>query len=275
MNNNNTKICSKCQIEKDKNSFSKGSRFTDGLQPICKDCAKDYRENNKVAIALSKKVHYENNKDDILQYHKDYYQNNKEDIVLVQKEYRENHKAEIADYNSKYYVDNKVSIDFQHKEYYEINKEKIVALQKEYYKNHKDEIDAYRREYYKTRLQNDLLFKIKRRVSSQVWHSLFKKGSSKNNKSICDFLPYSIQELKEHLENLFEPWMTWDNYGRYVAKDWDDNDLSTWKWQIDHIIPHSLFEYSSMEDQIFQDCWALNNLRPYSAKQNLLDSNRK
>ena len=272
---NNTKICNKCQIDKNISCFSKGKRFADGLQIICKDCARNYRENNKIAITLSKKVHYENNRDDILQYHKNYYQKNKEDITLVQKEYRKNHKIEIADYNNKYYFDNKISIVLQHKEYYENNKDKIVAIQKEYYENHKNEVDNYRREYYKNRLQNDLIFKIKRRISSQVWHSLFKNGLSKNNKSICDFLPYSIQELKDHLESLFEPWMNWGNYGRYVVKDWNDNDFYTWKWQIDHIVPHSQFKYVSMEDQSFRDCWALSNLRPYSAKQNLLDSDRK
>jgi len=30
-----------------------------------------------------------------------------------------------------------------------------------------------------------------------------------------------------------------------------------------------------MEDQEFLDCWALDNLRPYSAKQNFLDGVRR
>jgi hypothetical protein len=58
-------------------------------------------------------------------------------------------------------------------------------------------------------------------------------------------------------------------------KTWNDNDLTTWTWQIDHVIPHSKFNYISMEDREFQDCWVLNNLRPYSAKQNILDGNRR
>jgi hypothetical protein len=210
-----------------------------------------------------------------LKYQKEYYKTNRNNIVIVQKEYRENNKAEIAVRNSLYYEENKSNINIQHKEYYENNKDKVIAVQKEYYKNNKEKVDNYRREYYKNRDQSDLLFKIRRRVSSQVWHFLFKKGLSKNNKSVGEFLPYTLQELKEHLERLFEPWMTWNNYGSYKVKNWDDNDPTTWTWQIDHIIPHSKFHYSSMEDQEFKDCWALNNLRPYSAKQNLLDSNRE
>jgi hypothetical protein len=273
--NNSAKICSKCGLEKDKSCFSKGKRFRDGLQSMCKDCAKDYRETNKSIIANSKKTHYENNKNDILKYQKEYYKTNRDNILLVQKEYRENNKAKIAALNSLYYEENKLDVNLQHKEYYEKNKEKIVVAQKEYYTNNKEKVDSYRREYYKNRVQNDLFFRIRRRVSSQVWHFLFKNGLSKNNKSLCKYIPYTIQELIEHLESLFEPWMTWDNYGSYKIKTWNDNDSSTWTWQIDHIIPHSKFQYSSMEDKSFQECWALSNLRPYSAKQNLLDSNRE
>lgn len=268
------KICSKCKVEKDSDCFSKGKRFKNGLRSTCKDCAKVYRESNKTKIALSKKSHYEINKNDILQYQKDYYQNNRANIIAVQQEYRKSNKPKISLQNSKYYEENKVSIDLRNKEYYKNNKEKIIATQKEYYELHKETIVLYRREYYKNRGQNDLLFKIRRRVSSQVWYYLIKNGSNKNGQSILTFLPYSIRELKEHLEKQFEPWMTWENYGSYVIKDWDDSEQSTWKWQIDHIIPHSQFKYSSMEDQGFRDCWALSNLRPYSAKQNLLDSDR-
>jgi hypothetical protein len=273
--NNNVKICSKCKVEKEKITFSKGKRFKDGLQSMCKTCAKDYREYNRSAISLNKKFHYENNKDNILQYHKDYYQNNKENIFITQKEYRENNKNKIAYNNSKYYKENKDGITLQHREYYENNKEKVTIIQKEYYLKNKEKVDSYRREYYKNRVQNDLLFKIRRRVSSQVWHFLFKSGLSKNNKSICKYLPYSIQDLKDYLEQQFESWMTWDNYGVYQLSKWNDADQSTWTWQIDHIIPHSTFNYTSLEDQAFRDCWKLSNLRPYSSKQNLLDSNRK
>jgi hypothetical protein len=58
-----------------------------------------------------------------------------------------------------------------------------------------------------------------------------------------------------NLEKQFEPWMNWQNHGVY--KNWDDNDQSTWTWQIDHIIPQSDLPYTSMEDENFKKCWAL------------------
>jgi hypothetical protein len=96
-------------------------------------------------------------------------------------------------------------------------------------------------------------------------------NGSKNKQSILDFLSYSIDELKKHLENQFETWMTWNNRSLYNKNTWDDNDQSTWTWQLDHIVPQSILPYTSMEDDNFKKCWALNNLRPLSAKQNFLE----
>ena len=84
-----------------------------------------------------------------------------------------------------------------------------------------------------------------------------------------------MQELKEHLEKQFEPWMTWQNQGVYRLDKWDDNDSSTWKWHIDHIVPQSHLLYLSMTDDNFKKCWALENLRPLSGKENVGDGNRR
>jgi hypothetical protein len=39
----------------------------------------------------------------------------------------------------------------------------------------------------------------------------------------------------------------------------------------DHIIPQSKLQYTSMKDENFKKCWSLENLRPLSAKQNVID----
>jgi hypothetical protein len=104
---------------------------------------------------------------------------------------------------------------------------------------------------------------------------LSKNETSKNGESILLHLKYSIDELKFHLESQFEPWMHWNNRGKYDVNSWIDNDQSTWTWQLDHIIPQSDLPYSHMEDDNFKKCWALENLRPLSAKQNLLDGVRR
>jgi hypothetical protein len=72
--------------------------------------------------------------------------------------------------------------------------------------------------------------------------------------------------------------MTWENRGKYNKKTWNDNDPSTWTWQLDHIIPQSDLPYAEMShnaDSNFQKCWALSNLRPLSSKQNVIDGVRR
>lgn len=115
--------------------------------------------------------------------------------------------------------------------------------------------------------------KLRRKLSGQINRMLRTNGAHKA-RSFLKHVPYTMEELKEHLENLFEPWMDWNNHGSYYVRMWDDNDRATWKWQLDHIIPQSKLPYKSMDDANFHKCWALENLRPYSAKQNLLDSDR-
>jgi hypothetical protein len=112
--------------------------------------------------------------------------------------------------------------------------------------------------------------KIRHSISSSILQTLKRRNKNKNG-SISEYLPYSTIELMNHLESKFESWMTWENRGIYNFKTWDDNDSSTWTWQIDHIIPHSEFKYEIMDCEEFKACWDLSNLRPYSAKQNFLD----
>lgn len=82
---------------------------------------------------------------------------------------------------------------------------------------------------------------------------------NKNKKSTFDILPYTVDDLKKHLESKFQPGMTWDNYG---------------EWEIDHITPDSWFVYNSSEDDGFQKSWSLNNLQPLWKSDNNRKGNR-
>jgi hypothetical protein len=141
----------------------------------------------------------------------------------------------------------------------------------------KDDIKIRNRKYkqksYDNR-KNDILFKFRLQLSGSIRRQLKKNNGSKNNESILQFLSYSIQELKNHLEAQFKPWMTWENHGKYNKKNWDDNDPTTWTWNIDHIIPQHKLPYIRMTDDNFKKCWALENLRPLSAKINIIKGYR-
>lgn len=112
--------------------------------------------------------------------------------------------------------------------------------------------------------------RLRKNISIHIAHVL-KEGGSIKNKSFLKAVSYSMEELRRHLERQFDPWMDWSNYGKYSKGEWQENDLTTWTWSLDHIIPQSDLPYTSMEDENFKKCWALENLRPLSSKQNLID----
>lgn len=175
-----------------------------------------------------------------------------------------------------------INIYYKNKEKYSNNGKKWRANNPEKEKNRKKEYRLTNREIIKekrrlkTKIKRsiDPGFRLKQNISRRIRQVLKINGSNKEN-SFIKYIFYSIDNLKQHLESQFEPWMNWNNYGVYNSKTWNDTDNSTWTWQIDHIIPQSKLPYSNMEDENFKKCWALENLRPYSAKQNYIDGARR
>lgn len=112
---------------------------------------------------------------------------------------------------------------------------------------------GYNPEYEKLRRQNPN-YVIRKNCRVLVYCALKRNGGSKNGESFLKHVDYTLDELRVHLENQFEDWMSWKNYG---------------EWHIDHIIPQINFNYKSMTDPEFKKCWALANLRPLSKIDNL------
>jgi len=61
-------------------------------------------------------------------------------------------------------------------------------------------------------------------------------------------LGFTLQDLKKHLELLFEDGMDWNNYGT---------------WGIALIIPKSYYHYNGINNE-FKKCWSLKNMYPLS-----------
>ena|ERR1700686_2802556 len=169
------------------------------------------------------------------EYKKNYYLKNRESILKKQKIYDQNKKERITNYQKEY-----------HKEYNKI-----------YYANNKERCHQTHNRYDMRRRARDPAYKLRKNCSTMIWQAL---KDQKNNLSILPFLPYTMEELKLHLELQFNEHMSWENYGTY--------------WHIDHIIPQSLLIYNSMEDENFKKCWALENLQPLEAIANIKKSNK-
>jgi hypothetical protein len=117
------------------------------------------------------------------------------------------------------------------------------------------------REEWNKRFQEDPEFRLRNNLRRAIWEALRYGGGSKGGRSILDHLPYSMEDLKSHLEALWEPWMTWENYGVL--------DPKVRTWQIDHITPQVLLPFNDFAHANFLRCWALSNLRPLESSQNL------
>jgi hypothetical protein len=69
----------------------------------------------------------------------------------------------------------------------------------------------------------------------------------------------SREKFVAHIESLFQPGMTWENYG---YRDGHDSG-----WDVDHRIPKSLYDHTNDDD--IRRCWNIANLKPLWHTQNL------
>jgi len=143
----------------------------------------------------------------------------------------------------------------KHKEWYLKNKENILIESKIKYLNNREEIikknTIHSKNYTKNRRKNDLEFKLLHYLRSRIWSACFKNNKNKQDKSI-NLLGCSIKQYKQHLESQFKPEMNWENYGKI--------------WEIDHIIPCDIFDFSLLEEQ--QKCFHYTNTQPLFKTEN-------
>jgi len=148
----------------------------------------------------------------------------------------------------------------KYKEYHVQYRLDNADRRKQYYQDNKERINARNAEYRRARRQRDPVYRLRLNIGSSVCKALKRYDGTKGNTSVMDYLPYTIHELVEHLENQWDDKMNWDNYGSY--------------WDIDHIYPQSLLPYETMEDENFLKSWSLDNLQPLEKIANIKKSNK-
>lgn len=73
---------------------------------------------------------------------------------------------------------------------------------------------------------------------------------------------YTHEQLVDHIEKQFTPNMNWGNQRTPKSP-------GSFGWHLDHITPHSSFNYTSFDDADFAKCWSLDNLQPLQARMNM------
>ena len=193
---------------------------------------------------------------------------NKEKAKAATRRWREDNKERVAANNKKYRKTD------TYKEYVrEYNKREHVKAYRDEY-NARPEVKEHRREYCRERNakaevkqrrneRNNKRMKCPTRrlrlnVSKSVYSALKRHETTKGGGATFDHLPYSPEQLAAYIEQRFTAEMNWDNYGT--------------TWHLDHIIPQAALPYDSMEHPNFAKCWALENLQPLDALENIRKS---
>lgn len=99
--------------------------------------------------------------------------------------------------------------------------------------------------------------KLHNRIRAGI-HNVLRKG--KGGKTTANLVGWTISELRAHLEKQFLGGMSWANMG---------------DWHIDHIVPLASFSISDHADPELRRAWALSNLRPLWAKENMSKGAKK
>ena len=179
-----------------------------------------------------RKIYRENNKNKINLKLKMYYKENKEQLLKKNKEYRKNNIETIKKQRQEYRNRPEIKIHIKQK-----NKE-YLPIKKEKIKE-------------KRKIDNN--FKLSEILRSKIHKILKNKKTSYQNTIGCDIL-----FLIKWIEFRFDDKMTWDNLGTY--------------WQIDHIIPISVFDFNNEINKNI--CFHWTNLQPLTSQQNKEKSNK-
>jgi hypothetical protein len=235
------KKCRECGFEGILKDFCK-------KKDLCKSCEsaknKIYRETHKKQISLAGKIWRKAHKKQISLYNKLYSRAHKEEIKIRGKIYYAHNIDKIKTYQEA----NKDKLKKYKKIYRETNKKKIKNWSKAYQKINKEKLNA-RAKVYREAPKS----KLSRNISRAIHKAL---AENKKGRHWEDLVGYTAEKLKKHLEKQFVNGMSWENYG----KD---------GWHLDHKIPISVFNFTKSEHRDFKRCWALKNLQPMWALDNL------
>jgi hypothetical protein len=181
--NMETKVCTKCLIEKPLERFMylKGKNY---YESRCDECMREYR-----------REYYLNNKEKILKRSNSYYIENVEKVLDRRKDYRENNVEKIKQRKREYHINNSEKIREKVKNWRENNKNRRV-------------------QYEKFKRNSDVNYALRLNIRNRLKIYLKKCNFTKKNKTF-DIVGCTPEFLKEHLEKQFKEGMSWENYGLY------------------------------------------------------------
>ena len=233
------KPCSRCAAMLAINNYSRSKITSDGLRSACKECERK-----------ESRANYAKNRDRDIARARAWQAANPE---KVRENDRSRNKEARNEWRRKWARENPDKV----RAYSARNYEKLKArgFFKEYQKKWREEINRgkylewSRRNTSKARSTSKGV--IDHRMNTALRIAL---GGGKDRRKWTDLVGYTRSELIEHLSKTMPDGYSWERIGEL---------------HIDHLKPRALFQYSTVNDQQFKECWALDNLQLLPAVENL------
>jgi len=247
------KQCSKCGVAKDSSLFHANWKSSDGKMSCCKECSK-----------LKTNMWRSRNRERWAAYVKD--RQNRPDIkarrnalrAIKERTAREAGQAvaPTRDSEARRLWRKLYEASYKVKAYRKAYKARLNRIARDRELRFRPLAKMKHAAYVRAKRRLDPKFALDSRMYVAIRQSL---KTGRMGKTWKRMVPYSLDELKSHIESHFVRGMSWENR----------ND-----WHIDHIVPISAFNFSSPEDEEFKKCWDLSNLRPLWWKENLTKGNK-
>lgn len=133
----------------------------------------------------------------------------------------------------------------------------MVLCEREAFPANRVRQNTYQKARNKRMYREDPSYAIGVRMTAQIGQALRGKKAGRKWESIVG---YTIGELMAHIERQFLKGMTWDNRA---------------EWHLDHVTPLTSFTFTGPDDPEVKRAWALPNLRPLWAADNIRKSGRR
>lgn len=128
----------------------------------------------------------------------------------------------------------------------------VKAYRKQWYEQHKGQIRQWKKEYYHRRKEIDKKYYITTLIRAHIHNVISRRSKFKTTQSpkTEQLLGCTITEFMDYITSLFQPGMSWDNYGQ---------------WHLDHIKPLAIAQseqeiYDLCHYTNYQPLWAFDNL---------------
>lgn len=251
------KTCTKCGETKPVTGFytSKSRHGKIGLRADCKDCVKTASarwasENPERKAELVARYRVEH-AGELKEYLTEWRNNNPDKVRASGMAWYESNKEKAAAYSAEWARKNPAKHKASQAKWYQNNKQKVMEAHEEWRRENPEKMREYANRHARKRSQNPR-YRFEAAVKQSVRRGL--TPGSKIGRRTFEILGFTAEELRAHLEKQFLPGMSWENYG---------------EWHIDHKVPLSAFNYETPDDIDFKPCWALSNLQPLWAPDNL------